>query len=567
MKALLPVICLIHLIFFGFSAEARSLLLSEKHTNAIGEYLQYFQESDEVLALNDVIEAHHNNQFITSYRSFLSFGIGAQPVWLRLQVNNLDSRAQLRRLSIRTSWLDRIEIYLLKDQDLITSFEMGDKFSHQNRSIPSKYFEFDHEYTTGITQVYIRVVSDDPMVLPVYLKEIKNATIDNTFEIYSYGFIYGILFALLSYNLLAFFTLKSKRYLYYSFYMAAFIAMNMSYTGHGFHWIWPESVQWQQWSNPLFMMLYALSGLIFATVFLKTRIHLPAVHSAVIITCLFAGSIELLFIAFNNQTGALIFSFLFIFVFTVLMVLLGAQSYFNGYKSARYFLIASITHVTLSSITAMTVWGLIPYSILGYRATEFGMVFDAIILSIALVDQYRIISEEKIHAEQLAMTDELTNVNNRRSFYELVNPIWSNSLRRHREVCVLLIDVDKFKLINDKLGHAFGDNVLKEISSGIHSKARSGDIFARWGGEEFILFLPETTLAEAIEISERFRVSVEAIKFNTKKEELSITISIGLAYSAVATGTLDNLIMEADTFLYKAKENGRNTVCSVLNCK
>jgi len=566
MKSLLLVLWLIHLNFFSFAVEARSLLLSEDHTGAIGEYLQYMQESDEVLALNDVLDAYHNNQFSSSYRSFLSFGIGAQPVWLRFQVNNLDTSSQLRRLSIRTSWLDRIEIYFLKEQKLINKLETGDKFSHQNRSIPSKYFEFDHEYTSGVTQVYIRVVSDDPMVLPVYLKEISDATIDNTLETYSYGFIYGILFALLSYNLLAFFTLQSKRYLYYSFYITAFVAMNMSYTGHGFYWFWPELVQWQQWGNPLFMMLYAISGLMFATIFLKTRRHLPVIHSAVIITCLFAASAELLFIAFDSQVGALILSFLFIFVFSVVMVLLGALSYFNGYKSARYFLLASVTHVTMSSVTAMTVWGLVPYSTLGYRAIEFGMVFDAIILSIALVDQYRIISEEKIHAEQLAMTDELTNVNNRRAFYELVNPIWSNSLRRHREVCVLLMDVDKFKLINDTLGHSFGDKVLKKIASNIQEKARAGDIFARWGGEEFILFLPETTLAEALEIAERFRESVASIELNTIKEEISISVSIGVAYSAVANGTLDNLIMEADTFLYKAKENGRNTVCSVLSC-
>ena len=278
--------------------------------------------------------------------------------------------------------------------------------------------------------------------------------------------------------------------------------------------------------------------------------------------CLFAANLELLFIIFNNQIAALTLAFSFIFIFTFMMLYLGIASYKKGFRSARYFLLASVTHVTLSSVTALTVWGFIPYTTFGYRAIELGMVFDAIILSIALVDQFRIINEDKIHAEQLAMTDDLTGVNNRRAFYDLVRPIWSSGLRKKREMCVIMIDADKFKNINDSYGHAIGDEVLKSLSSILFDNVREGDIFARWGGEEFIVFLPETSLSAATEIAERFRELTSSIKLDMLDESIPVTISVGVAHNIGENIEIDELILTADKYLYVAKEKGRNRVCA-----
>lgn len=547
-------------LLVSLPSQADSLDLSVKHTDAVGKYIQFMSETNEALTLDTAIKAFNKGQFKSSDTSFLSFGIGVKPIWLRLNVNNPFVASKLRRLIIKTSWLDKIQLYFLRNNKVVSQYEVGDKFIHEQRPIISRFFEFDHEYPAGETTIYIRVVSDDPMVLPVYFNDMTILARNKTLETYSYGVIYGVLIALLLYNLLVFFTLKSKRYLYYSVYMAFFILMNVSYTGHGFRWLWTDSIQWQQWSNPVLMMLFALSGLFFATKFLQIDRLFPKLNKRILLACFLVGNLELLLVIFGSQIGALLLSFVFVFIFTFAMLYLAVISLKKGFRSARYFLLASVSHVTLSSVTAMTVWGLIPYTTIGYRALEFGMMFDAIILSIALVDQFRILHEEKNYAEQLAMTDHLTGANNRRAFYELVRPIWSSGLRKNRDMCVIMIDIDNFKTINDSYGHPLGDEVLKKLTRVLLQNVREGDIFARWGGEEFILFLPETTLSEATEVAERFRELASTIELDVPDQSISVTISAGVALNTGDNIEIDELILEADKCLYLAKEQGRNKV-------
>lgn len=547
-------------LFISLAAYADSIDLSVSQDSAIGRHIQFFQETNNSLALDAAITAYHQGWFKFSDTRFLNFGIGVKPVWLRFSINNPDDTSVLRRLSLRTSWLDNVNVYFMRDNQLVHQYTVGDKFPYDKRQIASRFFEFDYEYPSGQTEVYIRIKSDDPMVLPIYLSDLKIVDENKTLESYSYGMLYGILGALLLYNLLVFFTLKYKRYLYYTIYIASFIATNMSYTGHGFRWWWPDAIQWQQWSNPVFMVMFSVAGILFATSFLQTRTFFPKFNKIILATCLVVANVELLFVIFNYQVAALYLAFLFVFVFTATMLYLGIATLNKGFVSAKYFLMASVTHVTLSSVTAMTVWGLIPYSVLGYRALEFGIISDAIILSIALVIQLRIINEEKTQAQQLAMTDHLTGLNNRRAFYEQVRPIWSSGLRKEREMCVIMIDIDKFKNINDSYGHSFGDEVLKKLSSVLLLNVREGDIFARWGGEEFIVFLPETTLAEASEVAERFRVLTSLIEFEYLGKSVPLTISVGVAQNIAGDIEIDELIMESDKCLYVAKESGRNQV-------
>ena len=121
----------------------------------------------------------------------------------------------------------------------------------------------------------------------------------------------------------------------------------------------------------------------------------------------------------------------------------------------------------------------------------------------------------------------------------------------------LLIDIDHFKKINDKYGHRSGDLVLKEVSRIIHQSVREIDVLARWGGEEFIVLLPETSSEDAVEIAKRILTSVSHHIFSSFSEQ--VTVSIGL--SSIPSKSIDSaekLIHVADVALYKAKANGRN---------
>jgi len=191
-----------------------------------------------------------------------------------------------------------------------------------------------------------------------------------------------------------------------------------------------------------------------------------------------------------------------------MMAVLGVLSVQKNNQSAKYFLLAAISAIIGSSVTALAVWGFIPFNLLTFHAAEIGMVFDAILLAIALAKRIQLTEQEKFQALKMAGTDLLTTLNNRRAFYSLVEPIWDIGIRNHRAISLIIIDIDKFKMLNDTYGHEFGDKVLVILSKILNKEARNSDIIARWGGEEFVICLPETELADAINIAERIRHKV-----------------------------------------------------------
>ncbi|WP_448564334.1 GGDEF domain-containing protein [Thalassotalea ganghwensis] len=160
-----------------------------------------------------------------------------------------------------------------------------------------------------------------------------------------------------------------------------------------------------------------------------------------------------------------------------------------------------------------------------------------------------------------ATTDELTKIYNRRCFFEKGEYLTNLANRGKRPLSVVLIDFDYFKSINDKYGHFAGDICLKEICKVIKGHCRSNDVFARLGGEEFVLALPETTLTEAEKIADRIRQSIAEHVITIKGDiPIKCTASIGISSNEQHQDDIQKLLGQADAALYKAKEEGRNRV-------
>lgn len=161
--------------------------------------------------------------------------------------------------------------------------------------------------------------------------------------------------------------------------------------------------------------------------------------------------------------------------------------------------------------------------------------------------------------EKQAMTDPLTQVPNRRGMKEYLLYEYARSARSGNNACILLCDVDYFKDINDKFGHDGGDHALVELTKLLKINLRDQDKLARWGGEEFLIMLPETTEKHAYIIAERLRAAIDNSPIIYNKQRINMKVSIGLAVLKPEQ-SVDNAINEADKNLYKAKEAGRNRV-------
>jgi len=163
--------------------------------------------------------------------------------------------------------------------------------------------------------------------------------------------------------------------------------------------------------------------------------------------------------------------------------------------------------------------------------------------------------------KKLSITDGLTELFNHRHVHELLHEEFERSRRSQEPLAVVMIDLDRFKAVNDTYGHPTGDVVLYETARILKETAREIDMVGRYGGEEFIAILPNTDEEEAARFAERVRAAVEAHLFRDEQNELRMTCSSGVAsFPAEGVETPEELLKNADEALYVAKESGRNRV-------
>lgn len=248
--------------------------------------------------------------------------------------------------------------------------------------------------------------------------------------------------------------------------------------------------------------------------------------------------------------GALIVVAVFLFLF--LTFGLTERLYQFAEQSGNYTIAIEAFSVALQSTYAVywiMSFAFIVVVVLGYQFYAYW---------ISVLEQGKELAEEK------ARTDFLTGLNNRRAFYERAQVLHEQSVRDQLGYCVLLMDVDYFKRVNDKWGHEAGDKALSELSATIRDVARASDLCARLGGEEFVIFLPDTSIAEAYDLAEQLRKAVADRTIDLGGgSTLKLTVSIGLAQLMLSEGggmLMDRVISHADEAMYQAKSSGRNQV-------
>jgi two-component system cell cycle response regulator len=165
-------------------------------------------------------------------------------------------------------------------------------------------------------------------------------------------------------------------------------------------------------------------------------------------------------------------------------------------------------------------------------------------------------ARQNLKLAELAATDELTNVKNRRRFREDLDLLFSQAGRYNSPLSLIMLDIDHFKQYNDTFGHPAGDDVLRGVGATLQAELRIHDVVARFGGEEFIVLLPATGSTEALQVAERLRASLANRDWPHRK----ITASFGVSMLGPTTPTAADLVDQADRALYQSKEQGRDRV-------
>ncbi len=170
----------------------------------------------------------------------------------------------------------------------------------------------------------------------------------------------------------------------------------------------------------------------------------------------------------------------------------------------------------------------------------------------------------------LASTDSMTKLYNRRYFTEISDFILNLMKREKQNLSVIMIDIDNFKSVNDTYGHKVGDDVIIALANKLIKYQRQSDIVCRYGGEEFVILLPNTSIEGATILAQKIRKDVELLTINiSSNKDLKFTISLGISQVDLENETsIEVALKRADDALYEAKENGRNKVCTYnINAK
>ncbi|MFY9479303.1 MAG: GGDEF domain-containing protein [Aquabacterium sp.] len=215
------------------------------------------------------------------------------------------------------------------------------------------------------------------------------------------------------------------------------------------------------------------------------------------------------------------------------------------------------TAVMLPVPALLGIWHLMPAD-----TALFTFVFSHVTMSIltSFLAGYMVIMRLVSRLEHLSHHDSLTGLLNRRAIEHLLSREAQRLQRFNEHFSLLMLDIDHFKRINDRLGHAAGDAVLCAVAQTLQAHAREVDRVARFGGEEFCVLLPHTLHEGALQAAERLREAINLVSIPWNDEVISVTISTGLATADNPEETLDAIIQRADQALYQAKADGRNRV-------
>lgn len=571
-------------------------------------YIDLLEDSSRILGLTDVQSPEISAQFlpVQLIDNDINLGYSKSAYWLRLRMQAPSDAhlAQTWLLELGFPAIDHVSAYIV-DKRGWHAYQTGDMQPFDQRPYPHRHFIFPLLLDPGQqTTVYLRVESAGTLTLPVML---WTEPAQLVYSQSAYGLLalyYGMLLALALYNALLFLSLRDPVYLAYVLFTVFMAVGQISLNGLGNQYLWPN---WPAWGNVALPVGFALCGFFgawFTRLFLHTRHSAPRYDRVLqalggIFALLAAAPLVLPYqwVAVLVSLQGITFSLV-----STGIALFGLKS---GNRSARWFLLA--WSLLLAGIVVMGArnLGWLPTNMLTTNAIQIGSVLEMLLLSFALADRIHLARQEKEQAQvetlaakeamvtalrlseqqleqrvaertrelaeantrlraseaqltELAQHDPLTGLANRRRLTDALYQALNQAMDNRSEGAVLLVDLDRFKPVNDHYGHEIGDRLLQEVARRLQECVAPSDTVARLGGDEFVLLLPAPHSHAEVEHIAALVLAQLRRPVDTPAGSHAISASIGVAYLPADGHTPEELLKSADLAMYRAKANGRD---------
>lgn len=542
---------LLFLVLLSPGGQALPVLdLASPHM-AIGEAVSVLRDDEGQLSLHQVM-ALPSDRFAPLGQPVASHTFTRAAYWYRFNVENHSLQPLTRILWLSQAWLDRADFAVVSPQQQITLLPGGNGLPFAQRAIALPLPNVRHNFEPGRSTVYLRVQTPDPFIVSINLMAEGEFLYAQMIDGILGGLIYGAIFAMLLYNLLLYMGTRETYQLAYVGYLATFLLMNAAYNNYTFPlWFadWPAGQDWMQ-SGAIFLFLCA--GLAFTRSFLDLQHSHRRLYRVTTVALYLLVGLGLigpligypLHVELSIILSSLVSSYSFV---------MGLYSWLQGNRSARFFLLGTMSGLVGTMVTACTVMAFIPFHYMTYKALDFGLVVDGILMSLALTDRIKLVREQRLRAELDSRTDSLTGFYNRRGYQEISQLGWSRLTQRQLPLSAMLIDINYFKQVNDEYGHAAGDALLQHVALLLRHQLRKLDYAFRMGGDEFLLLLPGIDCGQASHLAERLRKAMECTPLRWEGNELPISVSIGLSEWQPGEENLEALLRRADSAMYQQK--------------
>jgi two-component system, sensor histidine kinase LadS len=545
---------LVLLVLMGWlttgSAAERILDLAQPH-EAIGQSVDWFEDPAGSLRLSDIL-ALPAARFIPLGQPVASHTFTRSTFWYRFKVENRQAVTVSRIIWFAQAWLDTVNVAVVSPHGETSWALGGNGQPFSQRAIAYPLLNDRLSFEPGRSVVYVQVKTPDPFIVSINLMDEPSFLRAQVIDAALIGLVYGAIFSMLLYNLLLYIGIRERYQLFYVFYLGTFLLMNAGYNNYTFPLLFADNPQGQDWmqSGAIFLFLY--SGLLFARSFLDLLQSHPRLYR--LTTALLYGVLVLALVTpwwgyrVHVELSIILSSLISFYAFAI-----GLYSWLRGNRSARFFLLGSMSGLVGTMVTAFTVMAFLPFHYITYKALDFGLMVDCILMSLALADRLKLAREEQFRAELDSKTDSLTGLNNRRAYQEIGHREEQRLQQHPGELAAIVLDINRFKQINDTYGHAAGDLVLQQVATVIRRYIRTGDHVFRMGGDEFLILLPDTDEVLARVLADRLRRAIAIHPVIDQGLDLPISVSVGVGQYRAGELSLDGLLKRTDDAMYRDK--------------
>lgn len=589
---------------------ARPFLLSpDQDMVELARQVDYLADPSGRLTIADVSGPAWSERFrpLPGGASTINFGYSPDVYWLRFTLASTAPRTVERWLEVGYFSLEHITLYPPHAQPITT----GNALPFVLRPIPHRYFVIPIQVSDQPATFYLEVRSAGSLTIPLRLWRPAAFATDSASSYAAMALYYGALAALLLYNLLLYLSLGERSYLIYCLFVASMACGQLALTGFGNQYLWTDRGPWNRIGSDVAFCAVGVFGLWFARSFLASGRTMPrldrllaALIAVFTLDILYLLAYDLLTSGRSTGSGAILLSVTGV-VGCMAVVVAGVLGLRRGHGGARVFLGAWTVLLLGAALAALRNLDWVPTNGLTSHGLQIGSALEMLLLSFALADrihgerrareaaqaetlaarqmlverleqaerslEFRIsqrttelaeanarLRHNEQRLEEIANQDPLTGTANRRLLEERTAQARAAADQRGVSIALLLIDLDRFKPVNDRHGHAVGDEVLRGVAERIRAEIRGSDTVARIGGDEFVVLLERVRSAEdAGRVAAKLIASLTA-PFRIEGLHIQIGASIGIALYPEHSSDTQTLRQYADIAMYQAKQAGGN---------